>query len=120
MNIKAKKLYQQNKKRYKSKFFGIKNKPRLSVFKSNKHVYAQIIDDIEQKTLVSCSTVEKVIKNSIALLNNRKASFLVGNYIGRKALRNGIFKIQFDRVNKKYIGRIQALIEGIRNSGLYI
>ncbi len=89
--------------------------PRISVFRSLNHIYAQIIDDANHKTLVSCSTMElKSIKN------NKDAARAVGLELARKALEKNISKAIFDRGSYLYHGRVQALADGLREGGVTI
>jgi large subunit ribosomal protein L18 len=92
--------------------------PRLSVFRSNNHIYAQIIDDSKFTTLVSCSTLENEIKSEIKKSNNCGASYLIGQKLAKRCLEKNINQIIFDRGLYIYHGRIKALAEGAREGGL--
>ncbi len=120
MNIKEKiKKRERRKKRVRSKIKGTKERPRLSVFRSNKHIYCQLIDDLEGRTLLSASSLE--LKNSkVDKKFTRKVAiaFEVGKLIAKKALKKGIKKVVFDRGCYKYHGRVKALAEGAREGGL--
>jgi len=105
------------KKRVRSKVFGLSKKPRLSVFRSNKHIYAQIIDDEEAKTLVSASDLELDVNKDKKLSKTLKAEG-VGELIAERALEKGIKRVVFDRNGYKYHGRIKALAEAARRKGL--
>jgi len=118
MKKKVKKLYLQNKKRSLKKIVGTENKPRLAVFRSHKHIYAQLIDDTNGRTLTSSSTLSKELVNSIESTSNQSASFLVGENLAVKALKNEISLVIFDRGNRPYHGRIKKLAEGARSKGL--
>jgi large subunit ribosomal protein L18 len=122
MKKKIKKLYLQNKKRYLKKIVGTLEKPRLSVFKSHKHIYAQLIDDKLGKTLVFSSTVSKELKNHFIeqkiSTSTQKVSFLIGQNLAEKAKQKEIEFAVFDRGNFKYHGRIKSLAEGAREKGL--
>jgi large subunit ribosomal protein L18 len=122
MKKKIKKLYLQNKKRYLKKIVGTLAKPRLSVFKSHKHIYAQLIDDKLGKTLVFTSTVAKEFKNFFIenkiSTSTQKVSFLIGQNLAEKAKQKEIKFAVFDRGNFKYHGRIKSLAEGAREKGL--
>ncbi len=110
----------RRKKRARVRLMGTKEKPRLSVFRSNRASYAQLIDDEEGKTLVSSSTIE--IKSVAAKEKNKnivKAKML-GEFIAERALKAGITKAMFDRGDKKYHGRVKAVAEGAREKGLKI
>lgn len=113
-----KKLYLQQKKRYFKTIFGTPQKPRLAVFRSNQHIYAQLIDDENGKSLVVSSSLQKDIKNCVKSTSNKQTAYLVGQKIAEKALQKNISKVIFDRAEKPYIGRIQSLAEGARNIGL--
>jgi large subunit ribosomal protein L18 len=97
---------------------GTVERPRLSVFRSNENIYAQIIDDTNSKTLVSCSTLDRSIK--LALSNGRTcdASRLMGERLAELSLKKNITKIVFDRGPYLYHGRIKALADGARAGGL--
>lgn len=112
------KLYLQQKKRYLKKIVGSSNKPRLSIFRSHKHVYAQLIDDTKKTTMLSSSTLEKIIKKEELSSSTKEASFLVGEIIGKKAVEKGIKTIIFDRGSRPYHGRIAKVAEGARSMGL--
>ena len=118
MKKKTKKLYLQQKKRYLKTIFGTALKPRLSVFRSHKHIYAQLIDDTNGYTLTSSSTLEKELEGKIQNSSNQNAAFIVGQSIAKKAIEKKINIIVFDRGNKPYHGRIKNLAEGARKEGL--
>lgn len=100
------------------KIFGTYEKPRLSIFRSNKHIYAQIINDIVGETLVSSSTLAKDFLKNYISSKSCKASFQVGQNIALKALKKNISKVTFDRGNFRYHGRVRSIAEGARNKGL--
>lgn len=108
-------------KRVRKRVFGTPERPRLNVFRSVKHIYAQIIDDTQGHTLVSASSLDKEIK---ALRDGKnhggdiEAARLVGELIGRRALEKGITKVVFDRGGYKYHGRVKALADAARSAGL--
>lgn len=116
MKKRIKKLYLQQKKRYLKKIVGSSQKPRLSVFRSHKHIYAQLINDQTGHTLAFSSTLSKTLE--ITNSGDQKASFLVGQELAKKAKKKQITTIVFDRGNKPYHGRIKTLAEGARNEGL--
>jgi large subunit ribosomal protein L18 len=91
---------------------------RLSVYRSNKHMYAQIIDDDAGKTLVSASTIETSLFGAGKYAGNKQAAAKVGQTLASRALERGIKQVVFDRGPYKYHGRIQALAEAARQSGL--
>ena len=115
---KVKKLYLQQKKRSLKKIIGTSERPRLSVFRSHKHIYAQLIDDSTAKTIATSSTLDKVLSSKIKKTATKEASFLVGQNIGEKAREKNVTTIVFDRGNRPYHGRIASVAEGARDIGL--
>ncbi|MBS0586713.1 MAG: 50S ribosomal protein L18 [Proteobacteria bacterium] len=91
---------------------------RLSVHKSNSHIYAQLIDDKNNKVITSASTLEPEIKDEINSGGNTKAAVFVGKRIADKGIKLGITRIAFDRSGYKYHGRVRALADAVRESGL--
>ncbi len=106
------------KKRCLQKLFGTSLRPRLSVFRSNKHIYAQLIDDEAGQSLASSSTLDKAIFVENQSKANKQASFMVGQEIAKKAIQHNIQKVVFDRGIRPYHGRIQSLAEDARKEGL--
>ena len=104
--------------RVRKKINGTTERPRLSVFRSSKHIYAQIIDDTKGVTLVAASTVEKDLLTDDANGGNVEAARLVGETIAKRAKEKGISQIVFDRGGYLYHGRIQALADAAREAGL--
>lgn len=105
--------------RRKKRIFGKSDKPRLVVSRSLKYVYAQIIDDDSQQTLLGASERSKELASKLKDAKSRvEASKLVGEYLAKKALEKDIKKVVFDRNGYKYHGRIKALAEGAREGGL--
>jgi large subunit ribosomal protein L18 len=105
--------------RLRKKVSGTTERPRLSVFRSLHHIYAQIIDDIQGVTLVSASTVEPEIKKQISSNGgNVEAAKVIGTMIAQKALEKGIKQVVFDRGGQIYHGRVKALATAARESGL--
>lgn len=94
------------------------HRPRLSVFRSNNHIYAQIIDDGEGRTLVAASTVEKDLYGAGNYAGNKDAAGKVGNTLAQRAIEKGIREVVFDRGRYKYHGRIAALADAAREAGL--
>ncbi|MBE5921912.1 MAG: 50S ribosomal protein L18 [Lachnospiraceae bacterium] len=97
---------------------GTAAKPRLAVFRSNNHMYAQIIDDTVGKTLVSACTLQKEVKAELEKTNNVDAAAYLGKVIAERALEKGIKTVVFDRGGFIYQGKIQALAEAAREAGL--
>ena len=104
------------KKRIRKVVFGTKDKPRLTVFRSNKEIYAQLIDDSVSKTIVAASSKDKDLK--LKTTNKIEVSKIVGDSIGKKAIKAGIKNISFDRNGYLYHGRVKSLAEGAREAGL--
>ena len=115
---KIKKLYLQQKKRALKKVVGTTKKPRLAVFRSHKHIYAQIIDDTQGKTLVASSTLKKGLINTDTSTASIEASKIIGQTIGKIALEKNITKVIFDRGKRIYHGRIAGVANGAREAGL--
>ena len=97
---------------------GTVERPRLSVYRSNQHIYAQIIDDTTSKTLLACSTLDRSIKLNLSTSRTCDASRLVGEKLAELSLKKNITKIVFDRGPYLYHGRIKALADGARAGGL--
>ncbi len=109
---------QRRHARVRKKVTGTAETPRLSVYRSLNHVYAQVIDDTKGVTLCSASTLEKDVKTAIAKLNKTDAAKAVGKKLAEKALKKGIKNVVFDRGGYLYTGRVQALADGAREAGL--
>ena len=104
--------------RVRKKISGTPTCPRLCVYRSNAHIYAQVIDDAAGNTLAAASTVEKEIASQIAEMDKKGASKLVGKVVAERALAKGIKQVVFDRGGYIYHGKIQALAEAAREAGL--
>ena len=104
------------KKRIRKVVFGTNNQPRLTVFRSNKEIYAQVIDDSSSKTIVASSSKDKDLK--LKTSNKIEISKIVGDSIGKKAIKAGIKKVSFDRNGYLYHGRVKSLADGAREAGL--
>lgn len=104
--------------RTRKKLAGTKEIPRLAVFRSAKHIYVQMIDDSEGRTLLSLSTQSKDLKESLKKTGNRQAAELVGKELAKKALQAGFTRVAFDRGGFKFHGRVKALADGARAGGL--
>lgn len=111
---------QQERRRHhvRNKIVGTAERPRLSVFRSSKHIYAQLIDDLNGVTLVSASTVSNDAKKGMPYGGNVKAAGTVGKQIAEAAKSQGIKKAAFDRGHYRYHGRVKALADAARKSGL--
>ena len=108
----------KRKKRVRKKLKGTQERPRLSVFRSAEHIYAQIIDDISGRTLVAASSLERETREKTDFENKTAIARYVGKLIGERAVENGLKKIVFDRNGFLYHGRVKAVSEGARESGL--
>lgn len=104
--------------RQRNRFAGTAARPRLAVFRSNSHMYAQIIDDTVGNTLCAASTVEKAVKAELEHTNDTAAAAYVGTLIAKRALEKGIEEVVFDRGGFIYQGKIQALADAAREAGL--
>ena len=105
-------------KRIRNRFSGTAERPRLSVFRSNNHMYAQIIDDTVGNTLVAASTLEKDVKSELKKTNDVEAAAYLGTVIAKKALDKGIKEVVFDRGGFIYQGKVKALADAAREAGL--
>ena len=113
-----KKAASRRRHHVRKKVFGTAERPRLSVFRSSRHVYAQIIDDVPGATLVSASSRAKALKNKLPKGGDIKAAEMVGEAIAKEAIGVGIKCVCFDRNRYKYHGRVKALAEAARKAGL--
>ena len=104
--------------RLRNRFAGTAERPRLAVFRSNNHMYAQIIDDTVGKTLVSASTNEPEAKKALEKTNNVEAAAYVGKVIAERAIEKGIKEVVYDRGGFIYQGKVQALADAAREAGL--
>ena len=104
--------------RMRNRFSGTAERPRLSVFRSNNHMYAQVIDDTAGNTLVSASTLEKDVASELEKTNNVEAAAYLGTVIAKRALEKGIKTVVFDRGGFIYQGKVAALAEAAREAGL--
>lgn len=94
------------------------SRPRLSVFRSNKHIYAQVIDDVEGRTLASASTIEKDVAGAGSYGGNKEFAAKIGKLIAERAMEKGVKEVVFDRGPYQYHGRIAALADAAREAGL--
>ena len=110
---------QKRHKRSRRFLIGNEARPRLSVYRSNNHIYAQVIDDNAQTTICAASTIDKELKEkSGELSSDRKSSSIVGKLLAKTAIKKGIKKVIFDRGGNSYHGRVKALAEAAREAGL--
>ena len=116
---KSREVVRQTKhRRLRNTLSGTADRPRLAVFRSNNHMYAQIIDDTVGNTLVSASTLDKWVKADLEKTNNVEAAAKLGTVIAKKALDKGISTVVFDRGGFIYQGKIAALADAAREAGL--
>ena len=108
----------KRKNRVRNKVRGTVEQPRLSVFRSGKHIYAQIIEDVNGKTLAAASTVNKDVANGVKSTGNVEAAKAVGKAIAEQALSKNIKQVVFDRNGFLYHGRVKALADAAREAGL--
>jgi len=104
--------------RMRNRISGTTQRPRLCVFRSNNHMYAQIIDDTVGQTLVSASTLEEEVKGKVEKTNNVEAASYLGTVIGKRAVEKGIKEVVFDRGGFIYQGKVAALADAAREAGL--
>jgi len=110
----------RNKRHYRLRRYlsGTAERPRLAVFRSNKHIYAQVIDDVQKNTLVSASTLDKSIAGNLESTSNIEAAKAVGTALAEKAKDKGIETVVFDRGGFLFHGRVKALADAAREGGL--
>ena len=112
------KIREKKHRRQRNRFSGTTERPRLAVFRSNHHMYAQIIDDTVGNTLVSACTLQKDVKAELEKTNNVDAAAYLGTVIAKKALEKGITTVVFDRGGFIYQGKVKALADAAREAGL--
>jgi large subunit ribosomal protein L18 len=115
-NIKKARI--RRKYRVRKRILGTSERPRLSVFRSSRHIYAQIIDDLAGVTLASAGTCSKNLRSDLSKGGNKKAAEAVGVAIAKQAMSVGIKCVSFDRNRYRYHGRVKALAEAARKTGL--
>ena len=113
-----KKARLKRKKRIRKKLFGTQQRPRLSVFRSSKHIYAQVIDDTLGHTLTTASSLEKAVIEQPKFDNKIAMANFVGKLLGERTIEKGINQIVFDRNGFLYHGRVKAVSDGAREAGL--
>ena len=102
----------------RKKLFGTIERPRLAIFRSSKHIYAQVINDSNGTTVAQASTVDPEVKASVTYGGNTAAAAVVGRVVAERAKKAGLEKVSFDRRSYKYHGRVQALADAAREAGL--
>jgi large subunit ribosomal protein L18 len=106
------------KRRIRTKVTGDAERPRMSVYRSEKHIYGQIIDDAAGRTLFATSTMAKDLRDRVKELKPQDAAKAVGEALAQKAVAGGVTKVVFDRNGRRYGGRLQAFADGARSKGL--
>ncbi len=104
--------------RVRNRVSGTAERPRLAVFRSNNHMYAQVIDDTVGNTIVSASTMDKEVKSACDKTNNTDAAAVVGSFVAKRAIAKGINSVVFDRGGFLYAGKVKALADAAREAGL--
>ena len=112
------KIREKKHRRQRNRFSGTAERPRLAVFRSNNHMYAQIIDDTVGNTLVSACTLQKDVKAELEKTNNVDAAAYVGKLIAERAIEKGIKEVVYDRGGFIYQGKVKALADAAREAGL--
>ena len=112
------KVREEKHRRMRRHIIGTPERPRMAVFRSNNHMYVQIIDDVAKTTLVSASTLQKDVKEKLEKTNDVAAAAYLGTVIAKKAQEAGIKSVVFDRGGFSYQGKIQALADAAREAGL--
>ncbi|UZQ52826.1 50S ribosomal protein L18 [Trichothermofontia sichuanensis B231] len=112
-------LVQARHRRVRKRLSGTTERPRLAVFRSHQHIYAQVIDDTQHHTLVAASTLDPELRGQLASGANCEASSAVGKLIAQRALAKGIEQVVFDRGGNLYHGRVKALADAAREAGLH-
>jgi large subunit ribosomal protein L18 len=108
----------KRKRSIRKRLSGTADRPRLTVFRSSRHIYAQIIDDVSGRTLAAASSLEKAAKEASDIENNVAMAQYIGKLVGERAVNQGIQKVVFDRNGFLYHGRVKAVSEGARKAGL--
>jgi large subunit ribosomal protein L18 len=118
MKVSRKESTRRRHSRVRRKVSGTADRPRLAIFRSNQHIYAQAIDDTEHHTLVSASTLDPDLKEKVEAAGNCDASSQVGKLVAERLLEKGIKQVVFDRGGNLYHGRVKALADAAREAGL--
>ncbi len=118
MTAKSRTARKRRHNRVRLKISGTPDRPRLNIYRSSKHIYAQVIDDTEGKTIVAASTVDKVVMSQIGGKNKKEQAAIVGELVAERAKSAGISNVVFDRGGFRYHGRVEALAKSARESGL--
>ena len=108
----------RRQRRVRAKIFGTAERPRLSVHRTNSHIYTQVIDDADSKTICSASTLDPEFRATGTHGSNKDAAAFVGELVAKRAIEKGVTTVTFDRGGRIYHGRVKALADGARNAGL--
>lgn len=108
----------RRRRRVRNRIFGTAERPRLAVFRSTKHIYAQLINDLESRTLVSASSLDPAVREQPGSRGNKATAAEVGKLLAQRAVEKGIAKVALDRRHYKYHGRVGALANAAREGGL--
>ena len=117
-SISRKQQTQKRHRRLRRQLIGTSSRPRLAVFRSNNHIYAQVIDDDAQNTICAASTLDKDLRTNLDASSTCDASVAVGELVAKRALAQGIQQVVFDRGGNLYHGRVKALADAAREAGL--
>ena len=113
------KRWLRRKKRVRKFIFGTPERLRMTVYRSNRHIYVQIVDDANRKTIIGCSTLSPVLREKLAIVSSRlEQAKIVGEHIAELAKSKELTRVVFDRNGRKYHGRVKALADGARSGGL--
>lgn len=118
MKLSRKESTRRRHDRVRRRVTGTAERPRLAVFRSNQHIYAQVIDDVKQHTLASASTLDSEVKSDLNSGANCEAATVVGKLVAQRLLQQGIQQVVFDRGGNLYHGRVKALADAAREAGL--
>jgi large subunit ribosomal protein L18 len=116
--VNRRKARERRRAHVRKRVVGTPERPRLNVFRSLKHIYAQVIDDSQGHTIAAASTVDKEVREQIVGMNKTEQAQVVGRVVAERALAKGVKKVVFDRAGYKYHGRVKALAEAARKAGL--
>ena len=122
-DIIGRKKYMARKRRHRrvrKQISGTAGRPRMNIYRSNRNIFVQVIDDVQGKTLVSCSTIDKDLAPQLGEKNKVEAAKLVGHAVAERAKEAGISTVVFDRGGFKYTGRVAAVAQGARDAGLQL
>ena len=116
--VNRRKARERRRAHVRKRIVGTPERPRLNVFRSLNHIYAQVIDDSRGHTIASASTIDKEVRGQIVGMSKTEQAQVVGRVVAERALAKGVKKVVFDRAGYKYHGRVKALAEAAREAGL--